>query len=42
MDREEFFEWLNTCTTSWDVEYEDGNKKVWVSFKNIQEYDDDE
>jgi len=41
MIREDFFEWLNTCPTSWEV-VQDDNENIWVSFRNIQEYDDDE
>lgn len=40
MDREEFFEWLSTCPShKWEV-VQDDNENVWISFKNIQEYDD--
>ena len=41
MIREDFFEWLNTCPTSWEV-IQDDDETVWVSFINVQEYDDDE
>ena len=41
MKREDFFEWLDTCPTSWHL-IQDDDETVWVSFGNIQEYDDDE
>ena len=39
--REDFFEWLDTCPTSW-YRIQDDGENVCVSFGNIQEYDDDE
>jgi len=41
MTREDFFEWLNFCPTFWEV-VQDDNENIWVSFRGIQEYDDDE
>jgi hypothetical protein len=41
MTREDFFEWLNFCPTFWEV-VQDDNENIWVSFRDIQEYDDDE
>lgn len=42
MNREEFFEWLGTCPShKWEVIQDDAGC-VWVSFRNIEEYDDDQ
>jgi len=41
MDREEFFKWLNTCLTDWEVMQDDA-KCVWISFDNIEEYKEEE
>lgn len=42
MNREEFFEWLGTCPShKWEV-IQDDVGCVWVSFRNIEEYDDDQ
>ena len=41
MDREDFFEWMNTCPTDWEVMQDDA-KCVWISFDNIEEYEDEE
>jgi len=41
MTREEFFEWLDACPTSWHL-IQDNYDNVWVSFIDIKEYDDDE
>ena len=42
MDREDFFEWLNTCPShKWEVIQDDAGH-VWVAFSHIWEYDEDE
>jgi len=41
MDREAFFTWMNTCPTDWEVMQDDA-KCVWISFDNVEEYEDEE
>ena len=42
MEREEFFEWLNTCPChKWEVVFDDA-ENLWVSFSNIFEYEEDD
>jgi hypothetical protein len=41
MNREEFFEWLETCPShKWEVVQDDAGH-VWVAFHNINEYEDE-
>jgi hypothetical protein len=42
MNREEFFNWLNTCPTNkWEVVQDDA-ECVWISFHKVEEYEEEE